>query len=116
MTKWVPKTLSAVQLDERVESCTALLHLIEANEQDFIHRLVTGDETWVHHYDPETQAEAREWTAPGEPRPVRPRQSLSAGKVLMTLFWDSTGPLLVDFLEHGQTVTGQYYAALLTHL
>jgi len=115
-TKWVPKTLSALQRDERVTCSTSLLNLMQANEELFLHRLVTGDETWVHHYDPETQAEARVWMGHGDSVPERPRMSRSAGKVMMTIFWDVNGPLLIDFLPHKMTVTGEYYAELLARL
>ena len=30
------------------------------------------DETWIHHYTPETKRSSAEWTATGENRPKRP--------------------------------------------
>ena len=35
---------------------------------------------------------------------------------MLSVFWDSQGVLLLDFLPHGQTVTGDYYANLLFQL
>ncbi|UYV70254.1 hypothetical protein LAZ67_7002290 [Cordylochernes scorpioides] len=40
----------------------------------------------------------------------------SAGKVMVTVFWDSEGVLLLDFLNKGQTITGNYYANLVEQL
>ena len=37
----------------------------------------------------------------------------SAGKVMATIFWDSSGIILIDYLQSGRTITGEYYASLL---
>jgi len=37
----------------------------------------------------------------------------SARKVMATVFWDSEGIVLTDYLEHGTTITGTYYAELI---
>jgi hypothetical protein len=31
-------------------------------------RIVIGDETWVHHFDPESKTQSVEWKHPGSPR------------------------------------------------
>ena len=114
-SKWVPRLLTSVMRADRRACSDELLAMVEA-EPDFFKRLVTGDESWVHHYDPETQAEAKEWRHPGSPRPCRQRAKSSAGKIMLTVFWDVQGVLLVDFLAHKQTITGAYYASLLKKL
>ena len=35
---------------------------------------------------------------------------------MMTVFYDVDGILLIDFLHHKQTITGQYYEQLLGQL
>lgn len=40
----------------------------------------------------------------------------SAGKFTASIFWDSEGILFIDYLERGTTITGQYYAALISKL
>jgi len=37
----------------------------------------------------------------------------SARKVMATVFRDSEGIVLADYLEHGTTITGTYYADLI---
>jgi len=37
----------------------------------------------------------------------------SAGKVMATVFWNAEGIVLIDYLEHGSTITGTYYADLI---
>ena len=40
----------------------------------------------------------------------------SAGKLLMTVFWDHRGVLLTDFLSRGRTMNGAYYGDLIEQL
>ena len=40
----------------------------------------------------------------------------SAGKVMASVLWDSKGILLIDYLEKGRTITGEYYFDLLDQL
>lgn len=34
---------------------------------------------------------------------------------MATVFWDSSGIIMIDYLEKGKTITGTYYADLLDH-
>ena len=44
------------------------------------------------------------------------KNCFSAGKVMATVFWDSHGVILIDYLQKGKTLTGAYYASLLDKL
>ena len=48
--RWVPKSLSDEQMAIRASVCTALLKRFRSKD-DFFLRLVTVDETWVHHHE-----------------------------------------------------------------
>ena len=72
-------------------------------------RLVTMDETWLYHYDLETQQQSMEWQNSGSPRPKKFRVQKSTGKVLTSIFWDKDGILLIDYLPKGQTINVEYY-------
>ena len=65
--------------------CSALLKRFRS-ENDFLLRLVTVDETWVHYNEPENKAQSRQWVGPGFPRPKKFKTQPSAGKVIVTLF------------------------------
>ena len=49
---WVPKFLSDEQMATRASVYSALLKRFRSTEDDFLSRLVTVDETWVHYYEP----------------------------------------------------------------
>jgi len=50
------------------------------------------------------------------PTPKKFKVCASAGKVMASVFWDSQGVIMVDYLEQGKTITGDYYASLLVKL
>jgi hypothetical protein len=51
--KWVPKCLNANQKRQRCQSSEQLLEFFRCDPNDFLSRLVTMDETWFYHYEPE---------------------------------------------------------------
>ena len=67
------------------------------------------DETWIHHYTPESSRQSAEWITEGENRPKRPKTQMSAGKVLASVFQDAHGDLLIDCLEKERTINSEYY-------
>ena len=74
------------------------------------------DETWVHHFDPETKEQSKQWKHPGSPPPLKCRKIASAGKVMASVFWDCQGVVLIVYMERGRTITGQHYAQQLERL
>ena len=113
--RWVPKSLSDEQMATRASVCSALLKRFRSKD-DFLLRLVTVDETWVHYYEPENKALSRQWVGPGSPRPKKLETQSSAGKVMATVFWDAKGVIMLDFLPKKSTITGVYNANLLDQM
>ena len=83
------------------------LGMFQRNSKEFLRFYVTVDETWIHYYTPETKNQSKMWTEPGE------SASKKASKVMAKIFWDSHGIILIDYLQEGKTITGEYYASLL---
>jgi len=69
--KWVPKRLNADQNRQRCQSSEQLLEFFRRDPNDFLLRLVTMNETWLYHYDPETKQQSIEWGHSGSPRPKK---------------------------------------------
>lgn len=114
--RWVPRLLTLDQKRVRMNISNAMLAQFRRNKSEFWRRLITVDETWIHHYTPETKIQSKQWTAKGEPAPKKAKTVISAGKVMATVFWDSHGVILIDYLQKGKTITGAYYASLLDKL
>ena len=69
--------------------------------------------SWVLYYEPENKVQSRQSIGPGSPRPKMFKTQPSTGKVMATVFWDTQGVIMLDFLAKKSTITGAYYANLL---
>ena len=103
LSRCVPKLLSDSQKLERVRVCRELLRMCR-KDKCFSDRLVTGDETWLHFYEPETTSQTSQWKRKHEATPIRPKAVASAGKRMATVFWDKKGIILIDWLPNKVTI------------
>ena len=85
--KWIPKCLNADQ--KRQQSSEQISEFFRRDPNDFLSRLVTMDEIWLYHYDPETKQQSMEWRHSGSLRPKEFRVQKSAGKVLASILLGS---------------------------
>ena len=60
-----------------------------------------------------TKRQSFQWKHAGSPRPRKARQSKSTHKLLMILFFDSTGMIYMHWVPTGQTVNKEYYVEVL---
>jgi hypothetical protein len=93
------------------EQCLARFN---KNKTDFVHLFITMDETWIHHYTPESKQQSKQWTEAGCSAPKKIRSVPSAGRDMALVFWDAEGILFIDYLEKGKTICMEYYSNLLT--
>ncbi|GFU00317.1 mariner Mos1 transposase [Trichonephila clavipes] len=82
----------------------SLSHLQHYHEEEygFLPQIVTGDETWCHHFEPERKHWKRTTSPPLE-------KHIISGKVMMSFLFYHKGSLLVEFLERGTTINAQRY-------
>jgi histone-lysine N-methyltransferase SETMAR len=114
--RWVPRQLTEELKVKRINICTDLLQRYASEGDAFMNSIVTGDESWAHHYEPETKRQSLQWHHLGSPSPKKFKVTASAGKVMMTVFWDSSGVLHVEFLQKGGTINSACYQATLKKL
>ena len=107
---WVPKSLSDEKMATRASVCSTLLKRFRSKD-DFLLRLVTVDETWVHYYEPENKAQSSVGGA-WVPKAKEVQDT--------TICWQDDGHsilgrkgiIMLDFLPKRCTITGVYYANL----
>ena len=108
--------LSDAMKAERVRISWELLERFEKEGEDFLKKIITGDETWVHHYDPENKRQSMEYRLKESPQPKKFKTLASAGKVMLTVFWNSERVVLADVLEKETIINSQRYIETLTAL
>ena len=72
----VLKDLTEEQEQIRVTICQDLLE----RQDDILCRVVTGDETWVYQYDPETKQQSAQWKTANSPRQKIPSVQIKSQK------------------------------------
>ena len=87
---------------ERVRITRELLERFETEGEDFLKKIITGDETWVHHYDPENKRQSMEYRHKESSQPKKFKTKASAGKVMLTVFGIRNVSFLQTFLKKKQ--------------
>ena len=113
--KFVPKLLVEQQKQQRLDIAQDMLNCANS-DSDFMKTIITGDETWVYGYDPETKFQSSQWKHQTSPRPKKARQVRSNVKVMLTCFFDSNGIVHHEYAPAGQTINKGYYLEVMRHL
>jgi hypothetical protein len=84
---------------------------------EFLNHIIIGDETWVSCLNVETKEQPKQWMHTNSPKkPRKFKQTLSARKLMATIFWDMKKVLLVDFKPQGTIITSEVYCETLKKL
>jgi histone-lysine N-methyltransferase SETMAR len=108
--------LTPEKKQKRVEICEELLKRYREEGDQFLLNIVTGDESWIHHFDPEEKRLSMQYGHTSSPRPKKFKTVPSAGKILLTVFWDSQRVYMTEFLEAGNTVNSARYIETIKNL
>jgi len=114
--RWVPRSLTTKHGYRRKAICSKLLERFGAEGEAFLSQIVTDEETWADQYEPETKRQSVEWHHPQSLRKKKIKTIPSAGKVMITVFWDIDGVILVDVTARGETINSDAYIKTLQKL
>ena len=59
--RWVPRHLTEEYKRNCQHICSSLLEWYSREGDNFLNRIVAGDETWARHYEPETKQQSMQW-------------------------------------------------------
>ena len=83
---WVPHKLTEKQRIARVN--IAALLLTRQHSEDFLDRVITGDEKWILYEDDKRKWQ---WVNANESGQPKPKNDLHPKKVLLSIWWDKRG-------------------------
>ena len=79
--------------------------------------IVTGDETWIYHFQPDSTPENKVWVSSEGDRHVIARHCKTSNRMLYAIIFDSKGPVLQIPVPKGSFVTRKFYReSVLTQL
>jgi hypothetical protein len=115
VSKFVPQLLTENRGESRAAICQGLLNLTSKGE-NFLKRIITGDETWVYGYNVETKMQSSQWVGKNLPTPKKARQVRLNMKVMLTVYFYVEGVMHHELLCQGHIVTHWYYLEVLKRL
>jgi len=113
--KFVPRVFTHDQKDSRVAICQEVKETV-INDPILLLNVITGDESIVYAYDPETKLQSSQWKSPGSPRPKKARMQKSKLKTMLIFFFDQEGIVHQEFVPPGMTVNADFYCDVLRRL
>ena len=106
--RWVPHLLTDQQKRQRVKVAKKLLQMFPKYDKKQFANVVTGDETWVHYFEPVRKVSNKIWATKHSKRPIIAKCSLST-KVLYAIFFSGEGVAIKVPVKKGKSITGKYY-------
>ena len=97
-SRWVPHNLTIDQKQQRVNICRENLKRFREGSAR-VSDIVTGDETWIYLRQISRKQANASWVREGESPRTVVRRDRYEPKVLFSLFFKSTGPLLIHAVQ-----------------
>ena len=114
---WVPHLLTDEQKQSLVRLALQVIEKYDKCDPRRLEEIVTGDETWIYHFPPDSKAKNKVSVSSEGDRPVITRRCKTSNGMLYAIFFDSKGPVLQIPDPKGSSVTGKFYReSVLTQL
>ena len=107
-SRWIPHFLTEEQRQKRVFFCQKNLKLIDEQKLRLCD-IITGDESWIYHRKVGKKFSNSSWVAEGEKPLTLVRRSQFEPKTMISVFFKSTGPVLIHAVKKGSTIDNNYY-------
>ena len=115
--RWLRHLLTDKQKQSRVRLASQVIEKYDKCDPCCLEEIVTGDETWIYHFQPDSKAKNKVWVSSEGDRPVIARRCKTSNRMLYAIFFDLKGPVLQIPVPKGSSVTGKFYReSVLTQL
>ena len=105
----VPHLLTDEQKQSRVRLESQVIEKYDKCDPRCLEEIVTDDETWIYHFQPNSNAKNKVWVSSEGDRPVTARRYKTSNRILYAIFFDSKGPVLQIPVLKGSSVTVKFY-------
>ena len=107
--RWVPHLLTDEQKQSQVRLALQVIEKYDKCDPRRLEEIVTGDETWIYHFQPNSKARNKVWVSSEGDRPVIALRCKTSNCMLYMIFFDSKGPVLQIPVPKGSSVTGKFF-------
>lgn len=110
--RWIPRLLSETEKEARVDWCREMRLRFENGRSRRVSEIVTGDETWIYQYDPESKKRSSVWVFPDGQLPTKLQRPRNIGKKMVASFFSRSGHLATSMLENCRSVNSEWYTTV----
>lgn len=110
--RWIPHNLKEEEKQERVNWCLKMIKKFNQGQSKAVYDIITGDETWIYCYEPESKRQSAQWIFPDEALPTKVKRTRSAGKQMVASFFGRTGHVATVALPLKSTVNAEWYTTI----
>lgn len=110
--RWIPHQLTEAEKKARVNWCRKMLKKFDQGRSKTVYNIVTGDESWIYSYEPETKQQSTVWVFQSEPHPTKVVRSRSVSKKMIACFFGIKGHVAIMPLEDRRTVNADWYTTI----
>ena len=115
--RWVPHLLTDEQKQSWIRLASQVIEKYDKCDPRHLEEIVSGDETWIYHFKPDSKDKSKVWVSSEGDRPVIAHCCKISNRMLYAIFFDSKGPVLQFPVLKGSSVTGKFYReSVLTQL
>ena len=113
--RWIPHLVTEEQKLARVRIAKQLLkHFPKHNNRSFAN-IITGDETWVHFYEPKRKIQNKIWATKGGKSSCIAKRTMSIKKIMYVIFFTNQGPAVQIVAPNGKSVNARFYKGYVLH-
>ena len=113
----MPHLLTDEQKQSQVRLASQVIEKYDKCDPHRLEDIVTGDETWIYHFQPDSKAKNKVWVSSEADRPDIACRCKTSNRMLYAIFFDLKGPVLQIPVPKGSSVTGKFYReSVLTQL
>ena len=113
--RWIPHLLIKEQKLARVRIAKQLLKQFPKYNNRSFANIITGDEMWVHFYEPKQKIQNKIWATKGSQRPCIAKRTKSIKKVMYVIFFTNQGPAIQIAIPKGKSVNAKFYKGKVLH-
>ena len=92
--RWVPHLLTDDQKQSQVRLASQVIEKYDKCDPCRLEEIVTGDETWIYHFQPNSKAKNKVWVSSEGNRRVIAHRCKTSNRMLYATFFDLKGQVL----------------------
>ena len=97
----------------RVDWSKKMLQKYDGYASKHVYHIVTGDESWIYAYEPESKPKSTVWVFQDEPNPTKVTRARSTSNQIIACFFGKTRDVAIVPLEQCRTINSEWYTTII---